>query len=104
MSAKKILACAALVLLPCAALFVVNTGLKRPTSTRNALAPLTAQQAGASETAGWLAKTARTAKGKGDPSDTAATLRKASKLDKNGSLKTRVEKSLEEVHNHARGW
>ena len=102
MSAKKILACAALVLLPCAALFVVNTGLKRPTSTRNAPAPLTAQQAGASETAGWLAKTARTAKGKGDHSDTAATLRKASKAVKNGSLKTRVEKSLEEFHKRSR--
>ena len=104
MSAKKILACAALVLLPCAALFVVNTGPRKPTSTRSAPVPLTAQQAGASETVGWLEKTARTAKGKGDHSGAAAASRKASKLDKNGSLKTRVEKSLEEVHNHARGW
>ena len=102
MSAKKILACAALVLLPCAALFVVNTGLKRQTSTRNAPAPLTAQQARASETAGWLAKTARTAKGKGDHSGAAAALSKASKAGKNGSLKTRVEKSLEEFHKRSR--
>ena len=90
MSAKKILACAALVLLPCAALFVVNTGLKRPTSTRNALAPLTAQQAGASETAGWLAKTARTAKGKGDHSGAAAALSKASKAVKNTGTRPRT--------------
>ena len=104
MSAKKILACAALVLLPCAALFVVNTGPRKPTSTRSAPVPLTAQQAGASETVGWLEKTARTAKGKGDHSDTAATLRKASKLDKNGSLKAEVGGGREKVHNHSRGW
>lgn len=102
MSAKKILACTALVLLPCAALFVVNTGLKRQASTRNAPAPLTAQQAGASETAGWLAKTARTAKGKGDYAEAGAASRKASKAGKNGSLKTRVEKSLEEFHKRSR--
>ena len=102
MSAKKTLASAALVLLPCAALLVVNTGLKRPIGTRSAPAPLTAQQAGASETAGWLAKTARAAKGKGDHVGAAAALRKASKADKKSSLKTRVEKSLAKVHKRSR--
>jgi len=54
MSAKNTLAYVALVLLPCAALFVVNTGLKKPTGIRNAPVPLTAQQAGPRKRrAGW---------------------------------------------------
>ena len=66
MSVKNTLACAALVLLPCAALFVVNAGPKRPTGIGGGPAPLTAEQAGASETAAGLERAAREAKGKGD--------------------------------------